>query len=308
MWLHLVHRRSSSQISELLLLSERSVRRYISLFYQTGDVEPKSQRHGPQKLLGDFGQLTLLQIILRHPGIYLSEIREELYVLLGVDVSVPSICRTLKHMGCTRQVMCHVASQRSDTLRAQFMAQVSVYDPSMLVWLDETGTDARNTIRKYGYSLRGMPLCDQRLLVRGKRYTAIPIVSLEGIHDVYLAEGTMNGDRFVQFVQNCLLPHLMPFNGVNPRSVVIMDNCSIHHVDAVTNLIETQAGAKLCFLPPYSPDLMPVEGVFSQAKSMMKASDSLFQVFSSPRSLIAMIFSMITQEDCYGHITHSGYI
>ena len=308
MWLHLVHRRSSSQISELLLLSERSVRRYISLFYQTGDVEPKSKRHGPQKLLGDFGQLTLLQIILRHPGIYLSEIREELYVLLGVDVSVPSICRTLKHMGCTRQVMCRVASQRSDTLRAQFMAQVSVYDPSMLVWLDETGTDARNTIRKYGYSLRGMPLCDQRLLVRGKRYTAIPIVSLEGIHDVYLAEGTMNGDRFVQFVQNCLLPHLMPFNGVNPRSVVIMDNCSIHHVDAVTNLIETQAGAKLCFLPPYSPDLMPVEGVFSQAKSMMKASDSLFQVFSSPRSLIAMIFSMITQEDCYGHITHSGYI
>ena len=73
----------------------------------------------------------------------------------------------------------------------------------------------------------------------------------------------MNGDRFVQFVQNCLLPHLMPFNGVNPRSVVIMDNCSIHHVDAVTNLIETQAGAKLCFLRPYSPDLMPVEGVFT---------------------------------------------
>ena len=58
-----------------------------------------------------------------------------------------------------------------------------------------------------------------------------------------------------------LLPHLMPFNGVNPRSVVIMDNASIHHVDAVTDLIETQTGPKLIFLPPYSPDLMPVEGV-----------------------------------------------
>ena len=121
------------------------------------------------------------------------------------------------------------------------MAQVSVYDPSMFVWLDETGIDARNTIGKYGYSLKGMPLCDQRLLVRGKRYTTIPIVSLKGIHNVYLAEGTMNGNRFVQFVQNCLLPHLMPFNGVNPRSVVIMDNASIHHIDAVTDLIKTQA-------------------------------------------------------------------
>ena len=65
--------------------------------------------------------------------------------------------------------------------QTQFMARISVYDLSMFVWLDVTGTDARNTIRKYGYSLRGMLLCDQRLLVRGKRYTAIPIVSLEGI-------------------------------------------------------------------------------------------------------------------------------
>ena len=56
------------------IAQKRSVRRYISLFHQTGDVEPKSQRHGPQKLLGDFGQLTLLHIILSNPGIYLSEI------------------------------------------------------------------------------------------------------------------------------------------------------------------------------------------------------------------------------------------
>ena len=78
----------------------------------------------------------------------------------------------------------------------------------------------------------------------------------------------MNGDRFVQFVKDCLVQHLMPFNGVNPRSVVIMDNASIHHGQ---DLIVTQAGAKLCFLPPYSPDLMPVEGLFSQAKSIMKS-------------------------------------
>ena len=82
------------------------------------------------------------------------------------------------------------------------MAQISVYDPAMLIWLDETGCDRRHTIRKYGYSIRGIPLCDQRLLLRGKRYNAIPILSLEGIHDVYLAEGTMNGDRFVLFMKD----------------------------------------------------------------------------------------------------------
>ena len=117
-WLYLAHRYSSSEISKL---SERSVRCYISLF----------QRHAPHKLLGDFGQLTLLHIILSNPGIYLSEIKHHLAQLLGVSIS--TICRTLKFMGCSRQVMCPVALQRSDQLRAHFMVKISVYDPSMLI-------------------------------------------------------------------------------------------------------------------------------------------------------------------------------
>ena len=63
MWPYLAQNHSLSKISSLLLLSERSVRCYISLFYRTGDIQPVTQRHGLQKLLGDFGQLTLLHII-----------------------------------------------------------------------------------------------------------------------------------------------------------------------------------------------------------------------------------------------------
>ena len=172
--------------------------------------------------------------------------------------------------------MHRVALQRSDALRARFMAEISVYDLRIFVWLDETGCDHHHSTKKYGYSVRGIPICDQRILTR---YTAIPVISMDGIHDVFIAEGTMNGERFTTFVRNVLLPHLNvnPFNGVNPRSVVIMDNASIHHVDQVVDLIERQAGAKLCFLPPYSPDLNPAEGVFSQIKSIMKQNDQLFQ-------------------------------
>lgn len=74
--------------------------------------------------------------------------------------------------------MHHVALQQSDILRGQFMAQISLYDPSMLLWIDETGCDHRNTIRKYAYSMRGMPLADHKLLVCGVCYTAISIVSM----------------------------------------------------------------------------------------------------------------------------------
>ena len=75
---------------------------------------------------------------------------------------------------------------------------------------------------QYGYSIRGIPLCDQRLLIRGTCYSAIPLVSTEGIHDVYIAEGSMNGERFAHFIEQCLLPMLQPFNGINSHSVVIM--------------------------------------------------------------------------------------
>ena len=188
------------------------------------------------------------------------------------------------------------------------MAEVSVYDPSMLIWIDETGCDRRNIMRKWGYSLRGIQPRDYRILARGKRYSAIPVMSLEGIHDVYLAEGTVNGEKFEEFVRTTLLPILQPFNWINPLSVVIIDNAAIHHVQGVIDLIENQAGAKLVFLPPYSPDLNPIEEVFSQVKSIMKQNDSLFQVSSSPRTLLCMAFAAVTQTDCLGYITHAGYL
>ena len=93
----------------------------------------------------------------------------------------------------------------------------------------------------------------------------------------------MDGATFAGFIEQSLLPIWNPFNHVNPLSVVLM--------------IEEQAGARLCFLPPYSPDLNPCEGVFSQIKSMMKDSRDLFQVTTSPRTVLTLLFSMISPED-----------
>ena len=82
--------------------------------------------------------------------------------MFGVHVSAATICRTLRFMGCTRQAIRQIALQQSEVLRAQFMAMVSMYDPRMLIWLDESGCDRRHSMRKYAYSIRGMPMCDHR--------------------------------------------------------------------------------------------------------------------------------------------------
>ena len=93
-------------------------------------------------------QLVLLRIIFENTGIYLHEIQAKLLEVFGITVSVATICRTLKFMDCTHQVIQHIAVQRSDDLRAKFMAEVAVYDPSMLIWVDESGCDRRHCLRK----------------------------------------------------------------------------------------------------------------------------------------------------------------
>ena len=178
------------------------------------------------------GEVEQLQLLLRNPGIYLHEVQQQLLEAYGIQIHVSTICRTLKFMGCTRQCIRHVALQQSEVLRAKFMAEVSVYDPNMLIWIDESGCDRRNSTRKYGYSIRGIRPVDHRILIRGTRYSAIPVMSVGGIHDVFLAEGSVNGERFEFFIRNYLLPVVMPFNGINSLSVVIMDNASIHHVQS----------------------------------------------------------------------------
>ena len=98
-WLSMVHRMTSSAISLQMCISERSVKRYLRLFQLTGNVKLKSQRHGPQPLLGDYEQLILHRLIAKNTGIYLHELQHKLHDLFGVTISVSTICRTLRRMG-----------------------------------------------------------------------------------------------------------------------------------------------------------------------------------------------------------------
>ena len=239
-------------------------------------------------------------------GIYLHEIQSRLYNH-GNVVSVSTICRTLRRMGCTRQVIEVIALQRSDYCRAKFMAEVSCYDPSMLIWLDESGFDKRNSMRKRAYDIRGITPRDHQLLIRGMRYSAIPILSTEEIHDVCLFEGTVNGDKFLYFIRTLLRAVVQPFNWVNNHSIIIMDNASIHHVEQVTDYIENQLKARILFLPPYSPDLNPCEEVFSKVKSIVKENNILFQACQETRLFLTMAIGEVTMEDCNAYISHSGY-
>ena len=216
------------EVARALYVSHSTVERLVHLYNTTGDVSSIEQRHGPCRTLSEMEELTVLQLF-NKPGIYLKAVQEELFSVSGKWVNCSTICRTAQRLGLTRQKMKKLAIQQSDTLRAQYMAEIEAFDPNMLVFIDETGCDKRNSKCLFGYGIRGITPITHHLLGGGKRISAIGVMSTRGLEDVYLVEGSVNGDTFLHFIQRSLLNIIKPFDGNNPRSVVILDNASIHH-------------------------------------------------------------------------------
>ena len=86
-------------------------------------------------------------------------------------------------------------------MRAEYIADMSAFHPDMLVFIDETGSERRNSMRQYGYGLHGITPVQYQLIVYGKRISGIGISTTEGIEDVYIVEGNINGTIFLQFIQ-----------------------------------------------------------------------------------------------------------
>lgn len=152
----------------------------------------------------------------------------------------------------------------------------------------------------------GMRAKDTQLLCRGKRVSAIGIMGLCGLLDVYTTSGSVNEEVFLDFLERSLLPQLLPFDGVNPHSVVLMDNAAIHHTDRVVTIIRS-TGALLHFIPPYSPDLNPIEECFSKVKAYLKEHSNEMQP-SNVEDCVMQAFCTVTSDNCAGWFNHAGYI
>ena len=251
--------------------------------------------------------LNSLLSLIHTPSLFLHEIQSQLYDTTGKWILPSTICRTIHQLNFTHKSIQTIALQQNEEARIRFMAEVSMYHPDMFIWIDETGSDQRNSIRSYGYSLRGMRAIGHDLCVSGKCISAIPVLTTRGVEDVYTTTGSVNGEVFEHFICRHVLPLIVSFNCHNPWSIVVMDNASIHHLERIEEII-TGVGARLLFLPPYSPDLMPLEEVFSRVKSILKANDKVYAATTTPSLFVRMAFCSITNNDCLGYIQHAGYI
>ena len=166
-----------------------------------------------------------------------------------------------------------------------------------LVFVDESGANTQLT-RLGGRSLVGERLVSHIPHGHYQTSTLIAAVRLEGACAPWLFEGAMDGELFLAWVRQGLVPTLQP------EDLVIMDNLATHKVAGVRQAIES-AGARLLYLPPYSPDFNPIENMWSKIKQLLRSlaprtGEELLQA-------AAHAFAAISVADCRGFFLHALY-
>jgi transposase len=196
--------------------------------------------------------------------------------------------------------MVHAAEQeRPDVAQARtlWQAEQAALDPQKLVFIDETGT-ATNMGRLYGRAKRGKRVIGRIPWGHWKTVTFVAALRQEGMTAPFVIDRPMNGSIFLEYVRQCLVPTLAP------GDIVIMDNLAPHKLDQVRELIET-TGAHLRYLPPYSPDLNPIEPSFAQLKAHLRKARE--RTIPALYDRIGDLLQLVTSAQCRNYFRKAGY-
>ncbi|KAG8945188.1 hypothetical protein FRC04_001167 [Tulasnella sp. 424] len=298
------------RISSNLNMGRSTVYGFLSRWRRSGLLVARPFNIGRPRELNALDCAFLEGCIERQPDIYLSELQEKLEDARGVVTSVSTIHRTLLRRGFTRKRVTREAAERSEDARDQYLLQVGQYDPEMLVFVDESAYNRHVSRRTYGWAPMGTRSRRRDFFIRGTRYSMLPALSLDGILHASIIPRSFTGNSFRIFVDG-LLDEMNPYPG--PNSVIIMDNASIHKGPGLREMIE-ERGMRLLYLPPYSPDLNPIEEAFSSIKAWIRRnhdyvlSEMTGEAICDPYRVLGEGVFSVTTEKAAGWYRDSGYI
>lgn len=170
-------------------------------------------------------------------------------------------------------------------------------DCRRLVFLDETGADTKMT-RRYGRTWRGHRLIAKVPCGHWKTTTFLAALRVHGLTAPLVVDGPMNGPVFLGYVRQHLVPTL------HEGDIVIMDNLPAHKVAGVQEAIES-VGAKLVYLPPYSPDFNPIELLFAKLKTLLRAAAN--RTIAALESTLGALLDCFSPAECANYFRHAGY-
>ena len=181
--------------------------------------------------------------------------------------------------------------------RAQWKKYQGRLDPRRLVFIDETWAKTNMTPIR-GWAPRGTKLVARAPFGKWRTLTFLAALRHDRIDAPCVLDGPINGDSFTAWVEQFLVPTL------KPGDVVIMDNLGSHKGAAVRHAIRS-AGARLLFLPPYSPDLNPIEQVFAKLKLLLRKAAE--RSVEATWQRIGTLLDAFPPDECANYLKHSGY-
>ena len=181
--------------------------------------------------------------------------------------------------------------------RAQWHSYPGRIDPTRLVFIDETWAKT-NMTRTHGRCARGRRLVAKVPHGRWRTLTFLAALRHDRIGAPCVFDGPINGRSFLAYVEQCLVPELAP------GDVVIMDNLGSHKSQAVRHAIRS-TGAKLFFLPAYSPDLNPIEQVFAKLKALLRKAAQ--RTIDATWRRIGQLLDRFTPTECANYLVNAGY-
>jgi transposase len=288
-------------VGETFDVSPSFVAKLAKRWRQSGRIDPApsggDRRSGAIEAQRDW----LLQTIEATPDLTLQEIRDRLRER-GTSASIARVARFFKrHRISCKEKTLHAAEQdRADVsaARAAWKEHQPELDAASLVFLDETSMTT-NMARTRGRSPVGDRLVAAVPHAHWKTTTFVAALRLDGMTAPLVIDGPMTGALFLAYVEQHLAPTL------SPGEIVIMDNTSVHRVTGVEQAIAAK-GATLRYLPPYSPDMNPIEQAIAKLKAMLrKAAERSIRALW--RRIGQFVRGFLPQE-CRNYFAHAGYV
>ena len=279
-------------------VSPSSAIKWMERWRQHGDVSPGSS-HGRIRSPLHPHRSWLLKLVAAQPDLTLTEVQQRL-ADRGVAIGIGSIWRFFAREGVSfKKTLLPCEQDRPDVARrrASWKRHQGKVDPARLVFIDETWAKT-NMVRSHGWGLRGQRLRGQAPHGHWQTLTFLAALRHDRIDAPCVLDGPINGESFKAYIEQFLVPTL------KPGDIVIMDNLGSHKGHAVRRAIRA-VGARLLFLPPYSPDLNPIEQVFAKLKTLLRKAAE--RTVEATWRRIGALLNRFTPHECANYIRNAGY-
>jgi transposase len=290
---------SVADVAARFEISDQTVRNFLKRA-EEGELEPKPRSGGPRPKLDDQDRQNLVEAVDENPDATL----EELIETCDLDVSDSTVSRELQRLDRPRKRKVPRASEQDEKKKQQqrraWRAKTKDVDPKRLIFVDETGISTKMT-RRYGRAPANQRLFTDVPYRHYQNLTVLGGLRLGGSEEIptLVYEGGTTTERMLEYIHGPLAAVL------RPNDIIVADNLAAHKANKVAAALR-EYEADIWLLPPYSPDLNPIERLWSKIKTSLRQAKATTVETLTQAAHRAL--KTITNTDIRGWISHSHYL